>query len=179
MSPPLFGAAAGSQSILFLGLLLFGGVSIFVIIAAIRRNREALETHQAATALRSSRTRRAASLAYPVNVVLGYDGFWLEGATIPAGALIVYVYMVATNSHSGQIRYVPRANGHFVYTGAKPDGVEVIRVSVDGADSPDVEYFPPDTIDTTDSSTAAVAWYATQDHRPENTPVERSDPPAY
>jgi len=176
MSPPLLGAAAGSQSILFLGLLLFGGVSILVIIAAIRRNREALKNPDASSALRSARTRRAAPLAYPVNVTLGYDGFWLEGSTIPAEAIIVYVYMLGTISKSGQVRYVPRANGHFVYTGAKPDGVEVIRVSVDGSDSTDFDYVPSDS---TDYSTPAAAWYATHDPRPDNTPVERSDPPAY
>lgn len=171
MSPPLFGTSFGIVPFLFFGAVLAGIAAVVYFIAAFRPNRDAWED----AILKGKRT--PGQLPYPVEVTLGYDGFWLKGPSVPLGAIITFVYVAGTISKAGRVRYAAQANGHFVYTGAKPDRVEVLRIFTDDNDDSDVTYLP--TADSTDFSTPAAAWYATQGNTPDNTPVERADPPAY
>lgn len=159
------------------GLVALGIVVIIVVVAASRRNDD-----QRDSALFPGR-RSPVRLAYPVDVALAADGFWLQGAAIPLGALIAYVYVSQGISRSGRVRFAPGTNGHFVYTGSKPTTVEILRVVEDGSDdSLDVDYLPTSdstVIDPNTSVAGAAAWFATQSPPATNLPLERSDPPAY
>ena len=176
MSPHLFGAAAGSNGFFLLGLLAFGGIVMAVIIAAILKDRGTTEEQEALAALRSGRPRTTPALAYPVNVVLGNDGFWLEGSTIPPGSLIAYAYLTATQSQAGKVRYAPGAKGQFVYTGTKPEVVDVLHIGADEPDVTDVDQF---SSSTTPFDIPTVAWAATQTRQTDSPSSDRPDPPAY
>lgn len=190
MSPLPLGAAAGSQTILFFGLLIFGGVSLLVVITAIRRNREATKDREATaySLARARRLRRPEPLPYPINVRLGYDGFWLESPSLPAGALIYYECTFETKVRRDRVRYAPHANGHFIYSGEKPLGVQVVRVVLPGEMDDGDRGIGIETDvagDSGESSAAAAAWHFSHGHhQPDDLSVDRGhspsfDPPAY
>lgn len=119
------------------------------------------------------------SLPYPITVRFGADGFWLLGEMIPAGSLIAYVYVTEGRVKSGDVSYVARASGHFVYTGSTPSQVEVIRISPPHMSDAETDDEFIVTTDETDNATPVAAWYAVQHPPPRDPPVERADPPAY
>ena len=55
------------------------------------------------------------------------DGFWLS--SFEPSAIVFYDYWAAGAKHSGQIAFQPGNDGRqFVYTGARPERVAIVRV---------------------------------------------------
>jgi hypothetical protein len=65
----------------------------------------------------------------PLNVVtqLAPDGFWLS--SFEPASIVHYQFWAAGAKHSGQTAFQPGNDGRqFIYTGVRPDEVEIVRV---------------------------------------------------
>lgn len=54
---------------------------------------------------------------------LDADGFWILGSPGDEGRTIAYHYIVNGTSHQGQVIFHPGPNGHFIFTGGRPQSV--------------------------------------------------------
>jgi hypothetical protein len=69
----------------------------------------------------------------PLNVVtqLAQDGFWLS--SFEPGSVVYYNYWAGGAKHPGQAVFQPGQDGRqFVYTGIRPESVEILRVAGPG-----------------------------------------------
>jgi formylglycine-generating enzyme required for sulfatase activity len=56
------------------------------------------------------------------------DGFWLQLHGVEAGSQVRYRCRVDGQDQSGSIEYEPGPQGHFIYTGGRPTGVQVTGI---------------------------------------------------
>jgi hypothetical protein len=65
------------------------------------------------------------------NVVtqLGADGFWIDSCPAEPASMIHYHFWSGGVKHSGQVPFQPGTDGRqFVYTGARPELVTIVRI---------------------------------------------------
>jgi hypothetical protein len=137
-----------------------------------------------AAARTASRVAASASRP-PLNVVtqLGPDGFWLS--SFEPASIVYYQYWAAGARHTGQIAFQPGNDGRqFVYTGVRPDQVEIVRVA-----GPSGDFTPGPATYVDDGSTdittpilgaaAAAAVYDAVSSDPPAPPSPPSFPAAY
>jgi formylglycine-generating enzyme required for sulfatase activity len=124
------------------GLLcpLFGlGLVIVAIVAAVRSlGRDT--TSPAASGPGLSTTRSLTSYG-PINVrtELADDGFWLLANATMTGYLIHYHLLAGDQERDGQILCQPGADGRqFVYTGARPEKVQIMKTEATDDDVPPI-----------------------------------------
>ena len=106
------------------------------------------------------------------NVVtqLGQDGFWIVSCPVEPGSLVHYHFWTAGVKHSGQVPFQPGADGRqFVYTGARPEQVSIVRILQVSEDvQPDI--IPPIL------GAAATIWASSSDDRPDVSSAPPSPP---
>jgi hypothetical protein len=106
------------------------------------------------------------------NVVtqLGQDGFWIVACPAEPGSIVHYHFWAGGAKHSGQVPSQPGADGRqFVYTGARPERVSIVRIMQLSEDvQPDI--IPPIL------GAAATIWSASSDDRPDMSSAPRSPP---
>jgi formylglycine-generating enzyme required for sulfatase activity len=66
-------------------------------------------------------------------VRLADDGFWLEGSEFPPNAVVRYRCVVGGEAKVDRIVIEPGPRGTFVYTGGRPERVEILEVVQQGA----------------------------------------------
>jgi sugar/nucleoside kinase (ribokinase family) len=79
------------------------------------------------------------------NVVtqLGDDGFWIVSCPADPASMIHYHFWSGGVKHSGQVPFQPGTDGRqFVYTGARPEQVTIVRI-VEPADDLQPGIAPP------------------------------------
>ncbi|HEX5272648.1 MAG TPA: SUMF1/EgtB/PvdO family nonheme iron enzyme [Gemmataceae bacterium] len=111
-----------------------------------------------------------------VRTRLGDDGFWLDLPGVARGSQVRYRCRVAGEDRSGSIDYEPGPQGQFVYTGGRPNAVEIIDVMhpTGGSILPPLQSWP-----TTQPPVIVTPPHV---HRPPPRPVAPppvSHPPAY
>ena len=103
---------------------IFSVVVIGLIIALARRRGG---NGSGGVSAQSSSSR--AGLVSTVSVSIAPDGFWLRSAAVAAGMFVGYRYLVASGGRTSQVQFVPGPDGHFVFTGERPDHVEITHVT--------------------------------------------------
>ena len=159
-----------------LGLLGFGGLVVVWIFVKVWKNRQGGDEPDAAASFGGSPLGNKGGFGNQVKFKLGLDGFWLEGGAVTLGSWISYRYLCEGKWHVGRVRYQPGATGQFVYTGARPESVEILAVQAEGAES--IDFDSSSISDTTNFDTPTAAWYATRDSSSDATTAGQ-DPPAY
>jgi sugar/nucleoside kinase (ribokinase family) len=79
------------------------------------------------------------------NVVtqLGDDGFWIVSCPADPASMIHYHFWAGGVKHSGQVPFQPGTDGRqFVYTGARPEQVMIVRI-IEPADDIQPDIVPP------------------------------------
>jgi hypothetical protein len=108
------------------------------------------------------------------NVVtqLGQDGFWIVSCPAEPGSIVHYHFWTGGVKHSGQVPFQPGADGRqFVYTGARPEQVSIVRILQVSEDvQPDI--IPPIL------GAAATIWASSSDDQPD-TPSAPPSPPSF
>ena len=106
------------------------------------------------------------------NVVtqLGQDGFWIVSCPAEPGSMVHYHFWTGGVKHSGQVPFQPGADGRqFVYTGARPEQVSIVRILQVSEDvQPDI--IPPIL------GAAATIWASSSDDRPDVSSAPPSPP---
>jgi len=64
----------------------------------------------------------------PIRFRTGPDGFWIDAPKLLAGSTLHYRHRASTGSHEGHVVLEPSDVGQYVYTGAPPLVVDVVRV---------------------------------------------------
>ena len=73
---------------------------------------------------------------------LADDGFWITSCPVEPGSIIHFAYWSGGARHALQVPFQPDATGRqFVYTGAAPQQVSVLRIT--GASAGVVDILPP------------------------------------
>jgi formylglycine-generating enzyme required for sulfatase activity len=121
--------------------LLGFGMAILVVVIVIRSLVRSAANRAGVSA--GARPPRALTSYGPLQVrtELGDDGFWLLADATMSGFIIHYLMQTAGQERAGQILCQPGADGRqFVYTGARPDQVVIIKAEAteDGGDAPPV-----------------------------------------
>ena len=119
-----------------LGLLcpLFGFALVVVIIVIIVR----------AIARAGSDAAGGVQASLP-NVItqLGADGFWIVSCPAEPASMIHYHFWSGGVKHSGQVPFQPGTDGRqFVYTGARPEQVTIVRI-IEPVDDIQLDIAPP------------------------------------
>ena len=106
------------------------------------------------------------------NVVtqLGQDGFWIVSCPAEPGSIVHYHFWTGGVKRSGQVPFQPGADGRqFVYTGARPEQVSIVRILQVSEDvQPDI--IPPIL------GAAATIWASSSDDRPDVSSAPPSPP---
>lgn len=177
--PPAFDTMMPFAPILLLEFIAVV-VAAIVIVAAVKRGGGKPKLREAVP---SSRPDLIAS----VNVAIGDDGFWLRSAVVAAGMIIGFRYLVASGGKTSQVQFAPGPDGHWVYTGQRPDHVEITHVSSAESGSGDGSVLGDIGNNFGRDLFLADAWHRSQqtaDVTPPPLPgtssvFARSDPPAY
>ncbi len=106
------------------------------------------------------------------NVVtqLGDDGFWIASCLADPASMLHYHFWSGGVKHSGQVPFQPGTDGRqFVYTGARPEQVTIVRV-VEPADDIQPDIAPPLL------GAAAALWSASSDDQPDTSSAPPSPP---
>ena len=106
------------------------------------------------------------------NVVtqLGDDGFWIVSCPADLASMIHYHFWSGGVKHSGQVPFQPGTDGRqFVYTGARPEQVTIVRI-VGPADDIQPDIAPPLL------GAAAALWSASSDDQPDTSNAPPSPP---
>ena len=106
------------------------------------------------------------------NVVtqLGDDGFWIASCPADPASMIHYHFWSGGVKHSGQVPFQPGNDGRqFVYTGARPEQVTIVRI-VEPADDIQPDIAPPLL------GAAAALWSASSDDQPDTSSAPPSPP---
>ena len=122
--PPSSWGSGSSCAILALLLLIGAG-----ILAALRRGGST--RYPDASPARPPRAQRSGPrpVSRPVvHVERVNDGFWLNLPAVPPGAQVHYRYLLQGQHRSGKMPYEPGPRGLFIYTGDRPQDVEVLEV---------------------------------------------------
>ena len=92
---------------------------------------------------------------------LGEDGFWIVSCPAELGSMIHYHFWAAGEKHAGRVPFQPGNDGRqFVYTGARPDQVSIVRI-VEPSDDLMPDIVPPIV------GAAATLWGSSSDNQPD------------
>jgi len=108
------------------------------------------------------------------NVVtqLGDDGFWIVSCPADPASMIHYHFWSGGVKHSGQVPFQPGTDGRqFVYTGARPEQVTIVRI-IEPADDIQPDIAPPIF------GAAAAIFGSSSDDQPD-TPSAPPPPPQF
>ncbi len=165
-------------------LLVVAVAAVFIIVVVVliaSRRRNATAGGGAAQLFTSSR----ADLVSTVRVTVAPDGFWLRSAAVAAGMFIGYRYLVASGGRTSQVQFAPGPDGHFVFTGERPDHVEITHVTpAESGIDPDVVVSDSGSTFSRDLLTAET-WRRTHQYDDSPPPPPTSStfqppaPPAY
>ena len=64
------------------------------------------------------------------------DGFWINGPTSAAGSTVSYHYVVKGVTQNDQVVFAPGPQGHFIFTGSRPQSVSIRTSGAVVADTP-------------------------------------------
>ena len=106
------------------------------------------------------------------NVVtqLGQDGFWIVSCPAEPGSIVHYHFWAGGAKRSGQVPFQPGADGRqFVYTGARPERVAIVRI-VESSDDMQPDIIPPIL------GASAMIWGSSSDDRPDTSSAPPSPP---
>lgn len=111
----------------FAWLLALPVISFFLFVAAaiIRAIAKSIGATSSGSGRPSLAPTSTLSSAQPLSVRLGEDGFWIVGAGVSAGTPVACRYSVNGNPQSQSVRFEPGPQGHFVFTGSRPENVSV------------------------------------------------------